>query len=93
MRNGITYPVMVYKHGKKGEYKICNDSKEAVLAAEENYWPLFMDSKNEVLEDPRIKAELNAEILAKEEEEIKEEIVKEAIQKKRSSKKKDKKEL
>jgi len=87
MRNNITYPVMVYKNGQKGDYQICNNSKEVVLAAEDNYWPLFMASKDDVMNEPRIKAELNAEVNAKEEAEAKDDIVKEAIKKKRNAKK------
>ncbi len=81
MRKLVTYPVMVCKNGNKNDYQICNKAEELVVAAQDDYYPLFMESKEDVLNNPAINRELQAVINTEEDKKKKDEVVKNVVNK------------
>ena len=55
----MNYPNMVYKNGQRGEYRVCNNAREMVLAAHDDFWPI-RHSKEWVLSNPAINTDLAA---------------------------------
>jgi len=63
----MNYPQMLYKDGRRGAHYACKDTKEMVVAANEGFYPMGIDSVEKVYELPYVKADLDAEKKKKEE--------------------------
>jgi hypothetical protein len=74
----MIYPNMVYENGQRGEYRICNNAKEMVLAAEDNFWPIH-STRESVLSDPDVVGEIQGQKAAVVQEKIEDKIVEAAI--------------